>query len=155
MRKSAGILLYRKEEGLEVFLVHPGGPFWKGKEAGAWTVPKGEFGDGEDPLMAAKREFKEETGQDVEGPFMELVTIRQKGGKMVFAWAIEGNINADTIVSNTFRQEYPYKSGIWITVPEVDKAAWFSIAEARKMINPAQVLLLDDLLQKLPHEKAI
>ena len=150
MRKSAGILLYRKTEKLvEVFLVHPGGPFWKGKEAGAWSIPKGEFADGEDPLGAARREFTEETGQSVDGRFLELVTVQQKGGKLVYAWALEGDVDADNIVSNTFRQEYPYKSGKWITVPEVDKAAWFSIGEARKKINPAQALLLDDLLQKL------
>ena len=150
MRKSAGILLYRKrEKQVEVFLVHPGGPFWKGKEDGAWSIPKGEFTDDEDPLLAAQREFKEETGQAVNGRFMELITVQQKSGKLVYAWAIEGDINADTIVSNTFRQEYPYKSGKWITVPEVDKAAWFPLDDARKMINPAQVLLLDDLLQKL------
>jgi predicted NUDIX family NTP pyrophosphohydrolase len=150
MRKSAGILLYRKKEKwVEVFLVHPGGPFWKGKETGAWSIPKGEFTDDEDPLRAARREFTEETGQSVDGRFLELVTVQQKGGKMVYAWALEGDIDADNIVSNTFRQEYPYKSGKWITVPEVDKAAWFSIDEGRKKINPAQALLLDDLLQKI------
>ena len=150
MRKSAGLLVYRKKaKAVEVFLVHPGGPFWKGKEAGAWSIPKGEFADGEDPLLTARREFREETGQAVDGAFLELKPVQQKGGKLVLAWAVEGNPDAENIVSNTFRQEYPYKSGNWITVPEVDKAAWFSLEVARKMINAAQAALLDDLLQKL------
>ena len=136
-------------KAVEVFLVHPGGPFWKGKEAGAWSIPKGEFEDGEDPLLTARREFREETGLEVDGDFLELKTMQQKGGKLVLAWAVEGNPEADKIVSNTFRQEYPYKSGKWITIPEVDKAAWFSIEEAKTKINPAQAALLDDLLQKL------
>ncbi|RYZ59404.1 MAG: NUDIX domain-containing protein [Chitinophagaceae bacterium] len=149
MRKSAGILLYRKRGALEVFLVHPGGPYWKGKEEGAWGIPKGEFEETEAPLEAARREFREETGSAAEGPAIELVPVRQKAGKLVFAWAVEGDLDAAAFVSNTFRQEYPYKSGKWITVPEVDKAGWFSIIEARKLMNPAQVPLLDDLLQKL------
>lgn len=150
MRKSAGLLVYRKrEEGLAVFLVHPGGPFWKGKEIGAWSIPKGEFQDNEDPLLAAQREFTEETGQKVDGEFLQLATIQQKGGKLVHAWAIEAEVDADNIVSNTFRQEYPYKSGKWITIPEVDKAAWFDVEEARQKINSAQAALLDDLLVKL------
>ena len=150
MRKSAGLLVYRKKaKAVEVFLVHPGGPFWKGKEAGAWSIPKGEFADGEDPLLTARREFREETGQAVDGAFLELKPVQQKGGKLVLAWAVEGNPDAENIVSNTFRQEYPYKSGKWITVPEVDKAAWFSLEVARKKINAAQAALLDDLLQKL------
>lgn len=150
MRKSAGLLVYRKRNALvEVFLVHSGGPFWKGKEAGAWSIPKGEFEENEDPLKAAQREFTEETGQEVIGDFVELKTIQQKGGKLVHAWAIEGEVDANKIVSNTFKMEYPYKSGKWITVPEVDKAAWFSVDEAKEKINPAQAALLDDLLNKL------
>ena len=150
MRKSAGLLVYRrKEKAIEVFLVHPGGPFWKGKELGAWSIPKGEFLEGEEPLLAAKREFTEETGQTVSGEFLALKTIQQKGGKLVLAWAVEANIDAEKIVSNTFRQEYPYKSGKWITIPEVDKAAWFGIDEAKEKINPAQAALLDDLVEKL------
>src|SRR4051812_6132806 len=138
MRKSAGILLYKKMQGnIELFLVHPGGPFWKGKDAGAWSIPKGEFTE-EDPLAAAKREFKEETGQDISGPFLELTPIKQKGGKLVYAFAMEGTIDASTIVSNTYKQEYPYKSGKWHTYPEVDKVAWFSLEEARIKINLAQ-----------------
>lgn len=153
MRKSAGILLFRKgEKGVEVFLVHPGGPFWKGKEVGAWSIPKGEFTPGEEPLDAARREFKEETGQTVDGRFIELTPVQQKAGKLVYAWAVEGACNADNVISNTFQLEYPYKSGKWITVPEVDKAGWFSIAEAKKKINPAQARLLEELLQKLDEE---
>ena len=107
MRKSAGILLYRFLAGsLEIFLVHPGGPFWKSKDSGAWSIPKGEFTE-EDPLEAAKREFEEETGQQVAGPFTSLTPIRQKAGKMVYAWAAEGNLDASIIVSNTFKVELP------------------------------------------------
>ena len=150
MRKSAGLLVYRKRNKLiEVFLVHPGGPFWKGKESGAWSIPKGEFNDGEEPLQAAQREFKEETGQEVNGSFMELKSVQQKSGKLVYAWAVEGSVDEENIVSNKFKIEYPYKSGKWITVPEVDKAAWFSAEEAKEKINPAQAQLIDDLVTKL------
>jgi predicted NUDIX family NTP pyrophosphohydrolase len=150
MRKSAGILLFRiKNKETEVFLVHPGGPFWKGKETGAWSIPKGEFTDEEDPLTAAQREFREETGQTVTGRFMELKPIQQKAGKLVYAWAVEGDIDSENIVSNTFKQEWPYKSGKWISVPEVDKAAWFSAEEARVKMNAAQVALIDELEEKL------
>ena len=150
MKKSAGILLFRKNDNhLEVFLIHPGGPFWKNREMGAWSIPKGEFADGEEPLAAAQREFKEETGQKVSGDFLELKTIEQKSGKLVYAWAVEGDIDASRIVSNTFKQEWPYKSGKWQTYPEVDKAGWFSMEEARKLINQAQVALLEDLVDKL------
>jgi predicted NUDIX family NTP pyrophosphohydrolase len=150
MRTSAGILLYRRTNNyIEVFLVHPGGPFWKGKDQGAWSIPKGEFTQGEDPMTVAKREFNEETGQTVDGNFMELKPVQQKGGKMVYAWAIEGDADADNIVSNTFKQEWPYKSGKWITVPEVDKAGWFSIEKAKQKINSAQAVLIDDLMDKL------
>ncbi|RYZ47868.1 MAG: NUDIX domain-containing protein, partial [Chitinophagaceae bacterium] len=148
--KSAGILAYRQKAGLtEVFLVHPGGPFWKGKEKGAWSIPKGEFLEPEEPLDAAIREFKEETGQEVSGDFLELKPVKQKAGKMVYAWAVETEIDAETIVSNTFQVEYPYKSGKWITVPEVDKAAWFSVETAMEMINSAQAGLIVELLLKL------
>lgn len=150
MRKSAGLLIYRKADAfLEVFLVHPGGPFWRGKDAGAWSIPKGEFTEGEDALEAARREFTEETGQEISGDFIELETVQQKGGKLVFAWAVKGYVDADNIVSNTFKMEYPYKSGNWITVPEVDKAGWFGVEEAKQKINPAQAALLPDLLRKL------
>ncbi|MDQ6608359.1 MAG: NUDIX domain-containing protein [Bacteroidota bacterium] len=147
MRKSAGLLLYRKKENeLEVFLVHPGGPFWKGKDDGGWSIPKGEFTEDEDPLTAARREFFEETGHRLEGPFQELSPVKQKGGKIVYAWAAEGELDAEKIVSNTFKQEWPYKSGKWITVPEVDKAAWFLPEEGKRKINPAQANFIDQLI---------
>jgi predicted NUDIX family NTP pyrophosphohydrolase len=150
MRTSAGILLYRKtDKYIEVFLIHPGGPFWKGKEKGAWSIPKGEFVEGEDPLTVAKREFNEETGQTINGDFVELKPIQQKGGKMVYAWAIEGDADAEHIVSNTFKQEWPYKSGQWMTFPEVDKAGWFGIEEANEKINPAQVDFIEELVRRL------
>ncbi len=156
MRQSAGLLVYRKREAIiEVFLVHPGGPFWKGKDAGAWSIPKGELVEGEDALAAAKREFAEETGQEVTGTFIELNPIKQKAGKIVSAWAVEADIDEKNIVSNTFKIEWPYKSGKWITVPEVDKGDWFLVKEARQKMMPAQALLLDDLLQKIENEKAI
>ncbi|MGZ5286276.1 MAG: NUDIX domain-containing protein [Flavisolibacter sp.] len=150
MRKSAGILLFRiHPEPLEVFLVHPGGPFWKNKEKGAWSIPKGEFTENELPLEAAKREFHEETGQLVYGPFIELEPVRQKSGKMVFAWAVKGDIDAATIVSNSYKMQWPPGSGTWQSYPEVDKAGWFDISKARILINPAQENFIDDLLEKL------
>lgn len=150
MRKSAGLLVYRRRKELEVFLVHPGGPFWKNKEAGAWTIPKGEFTDDEEPLSAAKREFMEETGSAPPGgTYTELTPVKQKAGKLIYAWAVEGNIDADNITSNTFRQEWPYKSGKWHSFPEIDKAAWFSIKEAKEMINAAQALMIEELELKL------
>lgn len=156
MRQSAGLLVYRNQaQELQVFLVHPGGPFWAGKDAGAWSIPKGEFSDDEEPLAAAKREFTEETGQTITGNFIELKPVKQKAGKLVYAWAVEADVDADNIFSNTFKMEYPYKSGKWITVPEVDKAAWFSVEEARQKINPAQAALLDDLMTKRNHEEAL
>lgn len=150
MRTSAGILMYRKKNNFfEFFLVHPGGPFWKGKENGAWSIPKGEFTEGEDPLTVAKREFNEETGQTIDGDFIQLTPIKQKGGKMVYAWAVEGDVDAENIVSNTFKQEWPYKSGKWITIPEVDKAGWFGVEEAKEKINTAQAALIEDLVTRL------
>jgi predicted NUDIX family NTP pyrophosphohydrolase len=150
MRTSAGILLYRKTNNyIEVFLIHPGGPFWKGKDKGAWSIPKGEFTEGEDPLAAAKREFNEETGQTIDGDFIELKPIQQKGGKVVYAWAVEGDADAENILSNNFKQEWPYKSGKWVTFPEVDKAAWFSVEEAKEKMNTAQAALIDDLVERL------
>jgi predicted NUDIX family NTP pyrophosphohydrolase len=150
MRTSAGILLYRKKDkDIEVFLVHPGGPFWKGKDKGSWSIPKGEFTKEADPLSVAKREFNEETGQTIEGNFVELKPIQQKGGKMVYAWAVEGNADAENIVPNTFRQEWPYKSGKWIIVPEVDKAGWFSVEEAKEKINTAQVEFIVEMMRRL------
>jgi predicted NUDIX family NTP pyrophosphohydrolase len=150
MKTSAGILLYRKKNNfIEVFLVHPGGPFWKNKDKGAWSIPKGEFTKDEDPLTVAKREFNEETGQTVDGDFVPLTPIKQKGGKMVYAWAVEGDADAEQIVSNTFKQEWPYKSGKWITIPEVDKAGWFGVEEAKEKMNPAQLDLIEELVTRL------
>jgi predicted NUDIX family NTP pyrophosphohydrolase len=150
MRQSAGILLYRKKEKQwEVLLVHPGGPFWANKEIGAWSIPKGEYNDLEEPLAAAIREFKEETGFEVKGPFLPLQSIKQKAGKIVSAWAAVGDLDAATIQSNTFKIQWPYKSGKWITVPEVDKAEWMEPIKAKEMINPAQVPFIDELLAYL------
>lgn len=150
MRTSAGILLYRRKNGfIEIFLVHPGGPFWKGKEKGAWSIPKGEFSEGEDPLTVAKREFHEETGQTVDGDFVELTPIKQKGGKMVYAWSVEGDADAENIVSNTFKTEWPYKSGKWISIPEVDKAGWFGVEEAKEKLNAAQVGLIEEFEKRV------
>jgi len=147
MRKSAGILLYKMmAKEMMVFLVHPGGPFWENKDLGAWTIPKGEYTDHEEPLAAAIREFSEETGMQLFGEFIPLSPIRQKAGKLVTAFALEGDIQADAIQSNTFKIQWPYKSGKWITVPEVDKAAWFDIETAKKKINPAQTALIEELI---------
>lgn len=152
MRTSAGILLYRKSNDyFEFFLVHPGGPFWNGKDKGAWSIPKGEFTEDEDPLTVARREFNEETGQTINGDFIALKPIQQKGGKTVYAWAVKGEADAENIVSNTFKQEWPYKSGKWITIPEVDKACWFSVEEAKEKINPAQVSFIEELIERLNH----
>ena len=148
-RKSAGILLYRILNKPELFLVHPGGPFWFKKELGAWSIPKGEFEDNEDALEAAKREFKEETGADLSGNFISLNPITQKAGKQVYAWAVQGDIDAATIRSNTFKMEWPPKSGQWKFFPEVDKAGWFDIETAKEKINPAQVSLIEQLAEKL------
>lgn len=145
MKKSAGILLFRRLNELQVFLVHPGGPFWKNKDAGAWSIPKGEFADSEDALQAAIREFEEETGQKINGDFHALTPIKQKGGKMVYAWALEGDADAQNISSNTFQQEWPYKSGKIIAFPEVDKACWFGVDEAREKINTAQASFINEL----------
>ena len=139
----------RIDNELEVLLVHPGGPFWKNKDLGAWSVPKGEFTDSENPLDAAIREFEEETGIKLKGNFIELEQIQQKGGKLVLAWAIEGDLDPASIRSNTFKMEWPPKSGKWIEVPEIDKATWFPLELAKEKINPAQQALLEDLKQKL------
>ena len=149
-RTSAGVLLYRRKDNeLQVFLVHPGGPFFAKKDEGAWSVPKGELDEGEDALAAARREFGEETGCKAEGDFIPLSPIIQKNGKTVLAWAVEGDCDADAIRSNTFALEWPPKSGRVRDFPEVDRAGWFTVDEAKKKINPAQAALMDDLLSKL------
>ena len=149
-RKSAGILLYRLSNGLvEVMLVHPGGPYWKNKDAGSWSVPKGEFTN-EAPFEAACREFKEETGYDVPpGKPLTLAPVKQNSGKTVVAFAIEANLDVSTVTSNTFKMEWPPKSGKWIDIPEVDKAAWFSLDEARVKILAGQAPMLDELITLL------
>jgi len=145
-KKSAGILLYKVEDDLlKIFLVHPGGPFWAKKDNGAWTIPKGEFDDNEDPSNAAKREFEEETGTKLSGKFIELNPVKQKGGKTVYAWAVEGNIDPAKIKSNEFEMEWPPGSGKMRSFPEIDKAAWFDAKEATKKINEAQSPLIHQL----------
>ncbi len=141
--------MYRVRDGTtEVLLVHPGGPFWAGKDEGVWSIPKGEFTD-EDPLDAAKREFREETGFTASGAFQPLDPIRQTGGKRVFAWAVEGDCDAAGIQSNTFRVEWPPHSGQWKTFPEVDRAAWFSLPQAKEKLLKSQQPLLEQLEQML------
>ena len=148
--QSAGILAYRKVLAEpEVFLVHPGGPFWKNKDEGAWSIPKGEFNDDENSLEAARREFFEETGISISGHFAELKPVKLKSGKKVFAWAIEKDIDAENIISNNFEMEWPPRSGKSQSFPEVDRGAWFSFEKAKKKINLMQVGLLEQLQQIL------
>lgn len=142
--------MYRFKDGeLLVLLVHPGGPFWKNKDLGAWSIPKGEFTDDEDPLAAARREFAEEIGVAVEGEFRELKPITQKGGKVVSAWAVEGGMDVGLVRSNEFEMEWPPRSGRRITVPEVDRAEWFAVEQALEKINPAQAGLVKELAELL------
>lgn len=149
-KNSAGILLHRlRGSGIEVFLVHPGGPFWATKDAGAWSIPKGEFEAGEDPLEAAKREFKEETGFAVAGNFIELTPVKQPGGKVVYAWAVMGDCEADSIKSNTFSLEWPPRSGKRKEFPEVDRAGWFTPEVAREKILKGQLNFLEELKRKI------
>jgi predicted NUDIX family NTP pyrophosphohydrolase len=150
MKQSAGILLFRKkDQQIEFFLVHPGGPFFAKKDLGFWTVPKGELNQNEEPLTAAKREFAEETGKTLSGDFIELSPVVQKGGKKVLCWAVEGELDSLSIVSNTFEIEWPPRSGKKQSFAEVDKAAWFTYNDAIKYINEKQVALLDELTSKL------
>jgi predicted NUDIX family NTP pyrophosphohydrolase len=145
-RPSAGLLLFRRRpNGLELFLAHPGGPFWHNRDAGAWTIPKGVAEEGEDLLMAACREFEEETGIHPTGPFVPLGSIRQKAGKLVHAWAWEGDADPAKVTSNTMNTEWPRGSGRFITFPEVDRCAWFDHQAAREKLNPAQAELIDRL----------
>ena len=149
-KQSAGLLLYRFHCGvLEVFLVHPGGPFWAKKDAGVWSIPKGEFEEGADPLGAARREFLEETGSPVDGPFFALKTLKQRSAKVVHAWAVEGDIDAASIRSNTFSREWPPRSGRQQEFPEVDRGAWFTIPVARIKLPGGQSAFLDELGDKL------
>ncbi len=148
--KSAGILVYRRgDAGLEVFLVHPGGPFWAKKDLAAWSIPKGEFGDDENPLAAALREFAEETGQTIEGDFRALTPVKQPSRKIVHAFAVAGEVDADKIASNEFELEWPPRSGTMQRFPEVDRAAWFPLAEARRRVHAGLVPVLDELARVL------
>jgi len=144
-KQSAGLLLYRVQRGLEVFLVHPGGPFWARRDAGAWSIPKGEISAGEDPLAAAQRELEEETGCRVTGPFTPLTPVTQRGGKQVQAWAVEGDCNPAELRSNVFSIEWPPKSGKQKEFPEVDRADWFTIPVALEKILPGQRELVIEL----------
>ena len=153
-KTSAGLLLFRRgPHGLEVFLAHPGGPFWKNREAGAWTIPKGAVNEGESLLDAACREFREETGIEPVPPFIPLGSIRQKSGKVVHAWAWEGNTDPACITSNTAQTEWPRGSGRIVTFPEIDRCAWLLPDIARARINEAQAELIDRLLASTPHPK--
>ncbi len=149
-KKSAGIVLYRFLNTLpEVLLVHPGGPFWAKKDLGAWSIPKGEFEPDENPLDAAIREVDEETGIKVSGDFIELTPVKQKSGKMVYAWALQKDVDAAFIKSNSFDIEWPPKSGRKKSFPEIDKAAWFDMDEAGKKIVEGQAPLIKELEAKL------
>ena len=147
-KRSAGILLYRRRDGaVEVLLVHPGGPLWASRDLGAWSIPKGEYGQDEDPLAVALREFEEETGQrPPQADLVELGEVRQRGGKVVTAWAAPGDLDPAAITSNTFTLEWPPRSGSRREFPEVDRAGWFGAAEARDKLLAAQAELIDRLL---------
>jgi predicted NUDIX family NTP pyrophosphohydrolase len=148
-RHSAGLLLYRRRGGLEVLLVHPGGPFWAGKDLRAWSIPKGEYDPGEDPLAAARREFREETGFSVAGEFIPLTPLKQPSGKIIAAWALEGDCDPAAIRSNLFTLEWPPHSGRQQQFPEVDRGAWFSLAQAVEKITQAQRGFLEELQARL------
>ena len=151
-RRSAGLLMYRRRDRhVEVLLIHPGGPFWARRDEGAWCIPKGEFTD-EEPLEAARREFQEETGYPVSGDFHPLAPIKQAGGKMVYAWAVAGDCDAEAIRSNSFTMEWPPRSGQWRSYPEADRAAWFSLPQAREKILKSQQPLLEELEQLLKEQ---
>ena len=150
-KRSAGILLFRRAGGeIEVLLAHPGGPFWKNKDDGAWSIPKGEYSDDEDPLAAAKREFAEETGLTPSGDFIPLGEVRQPGGKVVTAWALEGDFDTKLVRSNTFSMVWPPHSGKSQEFPEIDRAEWFRLDVARRKILKGQAELLDRLAARHP-----
>nr|WP_067059119.1 NUDIX domain-containing protein [Mucilaginibacter sp. L294] len=145
-KQSAGVVLYKLTDGLlHIFLVHPGGPFFRKKDDGAWSIPKGEFVDGEEPLVAAQREFEEEVGKPINGNFIKLQPIKQKSGKVVHAWAVEGDIDHEQITSNLFEIEWPPKSGKMASFPEVDRAGWFTADAARLKIIPGQAAFITEL----------
>ena len=150
-KRSAGILLYRVVgDGPEVLLVHPGGPFWARRDAGAWSIPKGEYEEGDDPRGCALREFREETGSELPpGELIDLGSVEQKGGKLVSAWAAEGDLDADAVSSNTFTMEWPRRSGRTAEFPEIDRAGWFGVGAAREKMVAAQAEFLDRLLERV------
>lgn len=149
-KQSAGIMVYRFNcSRFEVFLVHPGGPFWKNKDMGAWSIPKGEFPDEEDPLDAAKRELKEETNHEVDGEFIPLTPVKQKSGKIVYTWAVEDHIDPESLSSNTFEMEWPPKSGKVKEFPEVDKGGWFDFHTALDKVHSYLKPMLEELVEKL------
>ncbi len=150
--ESAGILLYRHRQGtLEVLLVHPGGPFWRRRDEGSWSIPKGERNADEDGLAVALREFEEELGQPPpQATFIPLGRVRQAGGKTVDAWAADGDFDVDRVTSNTFELEWPPRSGKIQRFPEVDRAGWFDVEQAREKLNPAQQAFVERLVERLP-----
>jgi len=152
-KESGGLLLFRRGSELEVFLAHPGGPFWAKKDLGAWTLPKGELEEGEDHLLAAIREFAEETGISPAGPYLPLGEVTQKSGKVVYAWAWEGNADSADVKSNLIEIEWPPKSGRRLEIPEVDRCEWFILSQAREKINPAQIPFLDRLRDAFSEKK--
>jgi predicted NUDIX family NTP pyrophosphohydrolase len=155
-KTSAGIVLYRVISGeLEIFLVHPGGPFWAKRDQGSWSIPKGEIIEGAEPLETAKREFLEETGSPIDGVFTELTPLRQPGGKLILAWGVLGDIDASSVKSNTFAMEWPPRSGKQQHFPEVDRGAWFSVPEAAEKILAGQLGFLDELRQKIASPREI
>jgi predicted NUDIX family NTP pyrophosphohydrolase len=155
-KRSAGILMYRREgEDVLLLLVHPGGPYWAKKDFGSWSIPKGEYAEDEDALAAARREFAEETGCKPEGEFQPLGEIIQSGGKHVVAWAVSGDFDPRTLASNRFEMEWPPRSGQIRSFPEVDRAAWFTVAEARERLLHAQTRLIDRLLDRIKVEIAL
>ena len=150
MKQSAALLVFRRGRlGIEVFLVHPGGPFWVKKDLGAWSIPKGEFDDAEDSLAAAKREFFEEVGQTVDGAFIALSPVKQRGGKMIHPWAVEADVDAGSLKSNEFEMEWPPRSGRKARCPEVDRGQWFPVLEASRRILAAQAPIIEELRTKV------
>ena len=155
IRTSAGILLHRtRSAALEVFLVHPGGPYWAGKDDGAWSIPKGESEDSEDALAAAQREFCEETGSEVTSPFQALTPVKTRGGKWIRAWAASGELDPSMLKSNLFSMEWPPRSGRMQSFPEVDRGAWFALDAARVKISAGQLPLLEELATLVAREGA-
>ena len=148
-KKSAGILVFRKKEEYEFLLAHPGGPFWAKKDLNSWSIPKGEFDDDEEALSAAKREFLEETGFPISGEFIKLEPVKQAGGKTIYIWAVQSDLDASAVRSNSFRMEWPIKSGIFKEFPEIDRAAWYNYRIASEKILKGQLPFLENLVRIL------